>query len=140
MPHGSPPIPAGGVRLSDVRRLAPLALLAVVALGCTSTPRTATNFCRLIERHRDTLVLLPTSADAVGAVAERYAELLEVAPLAVEQDWAVLTDLMAAAAAVDANDPEAVEDLIQRSLLAERSAKSASNWVLETCGVDLAGG
>lgn len=117
-----------------------VALIALVVASCTSTPRTATNFCRLLERHRDTFTALPTTNDEVAEVAERYAELLEVAPLTVEEEWAALTRLMREAADVDPNDPEAVEALVEKSYLTEASATAAAKWVLENCGVDIATG
>lgn len=123
-----------------VLRRSSLLVLALAIAGCSSTPRTATNFCRLIDRHRDVLVLVPTSTERVEEVAARYAELLEVAPLAVEADWAALTRLMQQAATVDAADPAAVEALVEASYLTERAANSAAAWVRETCGVDLAAG
>lgn len=130
-----------GCETVDMRRAAATVIvgfLAVVVTSCTTTPRTATNFCRLLERHRDTLTQLPTTGDKVAEFAERYAELLEVAPLAVERDWAALTRLMREAADVDPNDAEAVEALVERSYLTEASAMAAAKWVLENCGVDIA--
>lgn len=129
-----------GCETVGVRRTLALATVALVAAACSSTPRTATNFCRLIERYRDTFTSLPTTSDKVAEVAERYAELLEIAPLAVEEDWAELTRLMREAADVDPGDPAAVESLVESSYLTEASAQAAATWVLETCGVDIAAG
>jgi len=123
-----------------VRRTAAIVTITLVLVSCTSTPRTATNFCRLLETHRDAFTGLPTTGDRVAELAERYAELLEVAPLAVEDDWAALTRLVREAASVDPNDPAAVESLVESSYLTEASALAAAKWVLETCGVDIAAG
>lgn len=76
----------------------------------------------------------------VSELVGSYKRLLAVAPLAVEEDWAALTDLVKAAAKVDAADPASVQKVADLSYATQMRATNAAGWVLETCGVDIATG
>ncbi len=76
----------------------------------------------------------------VSNLVDSYGRLLDVAPLAVQDDWAALTDLVKAAAEVDAADPASVQKIADLAYASQRHAMNASAWVLATCGVDISTG
>jgi hypothetical protein len=116
-------------------------LAAGIALaGCGSTPRTTTNFCRQLEQEMPAIAELPATPEAIDATVERFERLLAVAPLAIEEDLSKLTDLFRAAADMDAADPESVQSVVDQAYYTEQSAANVSDYVLATCGVDIATG
>lgn len=124
-----------------MRRLSHLLLPAVLVIAaCGSTPRTATNFCRQLANEIDGLADLPATPDAINKTVERYERLLEVAPLAVEDDWRALTELLRAAGKLDASDEQAVQDVVDQAYASERAAQDAMKWVMTNCGVDISSG
>ncbi len=123
------------------RGICVLACAAVIGLAACSEPaRTATNFCRQLE-HELPEIAQPTATPAeVSALVGSYKRLEKVAPLAVEDDWKALTNLVEAAAGVNASDPESVQAVADLSYATQKSAAAAARWVRETCGVDISTG
>lgn len=117
------------------------AFLLLIALGgCRSTPRTAQNFCRQLEKELPGIAEAPVTDEQITQAVRRFERLNEIAPLEVEADWQALTTLMRAARDVDANDTASVQALVDLSYATERSATAAAAWVASTCGVDIATG
>jgi hypothetical protein len=112
----------------------------IVFAACGSTPRTATNFCRQLANEIDGLADLPATPNAINDAVERYERLLEVAPLAVEDDWRALTELLRAAGDLDASNEEAVQGVVDQAYASERAAQDAMEWVMTNCGVDISSG
>lgn len=119
---------------------AAILLLPFSLLACGSTPRTATNFCRQLEKEVAGIAETPATPNAIDDMVGRYERLLEVAPLAVESDWKALTELLRAAADMDASDTEVVQDVVDQAYSTERAAKDAMQWVMTNCGVDISTG
>ena len=127
--------------LHTPRRICVLACAALVAMTSCSTPaRTATNFCRQLQLELPELAQPTATPAEVLALVGRYERLLTVAPLAIEKDWKALTDLVKAAAKVDAGDPTSVQAVADLSYTTEKNAIASSTWVRETCGVDISTG
>jgi hypothetical protein len=76
----------------------------------------------------------------VSAMVERYERLLERAPLTIEKDMAVMTDLLQQAAKVNTNNPEEVQAVADASYAANQSALQVRDWVKSTCAVDISSG
>lgn len=114
--------------------------LGVVALGCAETPRTATNFCRVLADRIDEITTPPTSNGDVDRLVEHYGRLAEVAPLEVEADFIALRDVFVAASKVNVGDTESVQALADAAYAAEASADRAAMYAAATCGVDLSTG
>jgi hypothetical protein len=76
----------------------------------------------------------------VSAMVERYERLLERAPLTIEKDMAVMTDLLQQAAKVNTNNPEEVQAIADASYAANQSALQVRDWVKSTCAVDISSG
>lgn len=121
--------------------LSAMAVLSIVVLSaCTSTQRTGTNFCR---RLAESLPAIGEPMATQGEIIEqltRYERLLEVAPLSIEEDLAVLTDLIRRASTVDAADPDELQALADAAYAANRSADAVAAWTISTCAVDISTG
>ena len=121
-----------------VRRLTPLIFIALFAVtACSETPRTGTNFCRQLAKEMPGIAEMPATVEEVNAAVGHFTRLRKVAPLEVQQDWDVLTELMIAASKVKAEDAESVQQVADLAYASEASSKSASDWVKATCGVDI---
>ena len=113
---------------------------AVLLIGCAETPRTATNFCRVLAERIDEMIEPPTDNQAVSRLIDHYSRLAEVAPLEVEDDIVTLRDLFIAASQVNANDPASVQTVADAAYEADRAAEDAGIYVGATCGVDISTG
>lgn len=108
--------------------------------GCSSTQRTGTNFCR---RLGEVLPQIGEPMQTQGDVLEqvsRYEQLLEVAPLSIEDDLRVLTDVIRRASRVDPADPDQLQELADAAYASNRSALAVAAWVRDTCAVDITNG
>ena len=118
-----------------------VAIATVLGLtGCAETPRTATNFCRVLADRIDEVTEPPTDNAAVDRLIEHYSRLAEVAPLEVEDDIVALRDLFIAASQVNVNDPASVQALADLAYGADQAAEDAGIYAGVTCGIDLSNG
>jgi hypothetical protein len=108
--------------------------------ACAETPRTATNFCRQLDLEVPEITQPTATPAEVSQMLDRYKRLAKVAPLAIEDDWNSLTELLAAASRANPNDAESVQAVIDMSYATEKAANAASQWIRETCGVDISTG
>jgi hypothetical protein len=116
------------------------ATLVTAFAGCAETPRTATNFCRVLAERIDDITTPPTSNAEVQELIGHYDRLVEVAPIEVEDDLAAIRNLFVLASDVDVNDPASVQAVADAAYGAERAAEDAGIYVGTTCGVDLSSG
>ncbi|MCE2854874.1 MAG: hypothetical protein LW606_04120 [Ilumatobacteraceae bacterium] len=117
-----------------------VAVLAVAIASCGGDERSSNAFCRqLADELPEIGQPMDTGGDVVAQVA-RYKRLLKVAPLSIETDFQVLTDLLDAAARMNPNNTDDVQDIADRAYAANMSAQAVSAWVKDTCAVDLATG
>lgn len=114
------------------------AVAAAVLVGCSETPRTAINFCRVLDAESPGLATAPTSATEVRDLVGRYERLLAVAPLEIEEPLRTVVDALRTAAEADGADPESVQAAVDAAYRSEADALAFSNWVRRTCGADLA--
>ena len=73
-------------------------------------------------------------------MVNRYERLLERAPLTIEKDMAVMTDLLQQAAKLNTNNPQDVQAVADASYAANQSALQVRDWVKSTCAVDISSG
>ena len=118
--------------------LAAVALLGLSA--CAETPRTATNFCRVLTDRIADITTPPASTADVQRIIEHYNRLVEVAPLEVEADLTTLRDLFIAASQVNTDDEASVQAVADAAYRAELAAEDAGVYVGATCGLDLSTG
>jgi hypothetical protein len=107
---------------------------AVVMSGCSDTNRTAGRFCAELQAQLPSLTTPPATSDDVEGLVRRFEELNRMTPLAIEEEWQIVTDLVALASNVIASDPVSRQELADAAYKAERPAREMTNWVEATCG------
>lgn len=114
-------------------------VVGVVTLtACGGGPsRSTSSFCTELDRQLPRLDGPLTSQEDLDALVRRYEDLGDVAPLAVEQDWDRLTDLVRAAATAAIDDPEAVQDVADQTYATERAYVRITEWVNANCGLTM---
>jgi len=125
------------------RRLTTWATVVALTLGlsaCGGPSRTGTSFCRQLAEELPEIAQRMQTPKEVSAMVERYERLLERAPLTIEKDMAVMTDLLQQAAKVNTNNPEEVQAVADASYAANQSALQVRDWVKSTCAVDISSG
>lgn len=120
-----------------IPRVAALAsvLSAVSLVACSDTDRSAERFCGEITRELPFLQGPLLETGDVDQLVGRYEKLDRITPLAIEDEWHTVTELMKAASDVDPNDPRSRQDVADAAYKAERSARDVAIWVETTCGV-----
>jgi hypothetical protein len=119
-------------------------LLAVVACGglpaCSSDapPATDGQYCAAVSASLEQLNA-PAIADSAGieATSNLYRSITSIAPLAVQKEWQTMATNVEAAAAVDPNDPEALQKLADTARSSQQAASSISDYTSKLCGVTL---
>ena len=125
------------------RRLTTWATVVALTLGlsaCGGSSRTGTSFCRQLAEELPEIAQRMQTPKEVSAMVERYERLLERAPLTIEKDMAVMTDLLQQAAKLNTNNPEEVQAVADASYAANQSALQVRDWVKSTCAVDISSG
>jgi hypothetical protein len=120
------------------RLAAPLVGLAwaLVACGGNGGDR-AGRFCAEVKADQPTITATVADPTGVEAVVDRFRALEQTAPLAIEDDWQVLTQLVETAAAISPGDAAARTRLVTAAHEADRSVQNVVGWVRSVCGVDL---
>jgi hypothetical protein len=121
-----------------VRRLLPIAL-AVVLTGCHGTSRTQSNFCNHLRASAPVLTAPVASPAAADTVVQEFVALAKLTPLAIQDDWNALTDLVRTAATMDLADPAAQSELASKVFATDAAAKNVLGYAHDRCGVDLSG-
>lgn len=115
-------------------------LFSSLVISCTSPERSGTSFCRQVALELPGIGQPIATSEDVASMVGRYERLLQRAPLAIEADLAVLTDLLKMAARVNAADQTQVQALADAAYAATQSANTVRAWVKDTCAVDVATG
>ena len=119
--------------------MATFAVLPFLLVACGSE-RTSSAFCAQLGREIPAIGGRMTTKRQISAQVDRYQRLLDRAPLAIEKDLQVMTDLLRRAAKVNTNDADAVQSLADATYKAKRSGDTVREWVKSTCAVDIATG
>lgn len=107
---------------------------AGVASGCSDTDRTAGRFCTELQAQLPSLTAPLATSDDVADLVRRFEKLNKMTPLAIEDEWQIVTDLVALASDVIPSDPVSRQELADAAYKAERPAREMTNWVESTCG------
>ncbi len=113
---------------------------ALALVSCGGSERTGSAFCAQLGKEIPAIAQQPTTVDQISAMVDRYERLLEKAPLSIEKDFAVLTDLLRTAEDVDPNKPDEVQTLADATYAANQSALAVRDWIKSTCAVDISTG
>ena len=113
---------------------------ALALVSCGGSERTGSAFCAQLGKEIPAIAQQPTTIDQISAMVDRYERLLEKAPLSIEKDLAVLTELLHTAEDVDPNKPDEVQTLADATYAANQSALAVRDWIKSTCAVDISTG
>jgi hypothetical protein len=111
--------------------------LALALTACSDSGDRAGRFCAEVREDPAALTTGVKATGDVGKVVERFRTLERTAPLAIEQDWARLTELVELAAAIEPGDTTARTRLVTAAYEADRAVQAVVTWVRGVCGVDL---
>ena len=117
------------------------AMLIVLSLtACTSAERTGTSFCQQLAKEIPAIALPMETSDDIRSMVSRYNRLLERAPLTIEGDLAILTDVLRQAANPNPKNSAEVQKLADASYASNKSSLAVRDWVKSTCAVDISTG
>jgi hypothetical protein len=122
-----------------VRRVLPIALAGFVLAGCHGTSRTQAHFCDSLRKGAPVLSAAIASPGAADIVVQEFVALGKVTPLAIEDDWNTLADLVQTADTMDLADPAAQSALATKVFAADAATKNVLAYAKDRCGVDLSG-
>ena len=112
-------------------------VVAVVLLASCDKGSRQDRFCRQLADDQALLAVVPTDPDELDAFVERYQELADIAPLAIEDQWRTITELFEAVATEDLSDPATADRLRDQAVAATKSIDGVRAYARTTCGVDL---
>lgn len=121
-------------RFTHVFGVALVMTSVAVLIGCSDTDRTAGHFCAELQSQLPALTTPPTSSRDVDDLVRRFKKLNGMTPLAIEEEWQILTDLVEKASDVIPSDPLSRQELADAAYKAERPARDMTFWVESTCG------
>lgn len=110
------------------------AFVGFAGSACSDTDRTATRFCTELQAQLPALTAPVTTSDEVNGLVGRFEKLNRLTPLAIEDEWQILTDLVRMASDVVPSDPVSRQELADAAYKAERPARDMTYWVESTCG------
>lgn len=117
--------------------LLPALLVIAAAAACSDPERSGARFCGELAEQAPLLAGPLGTPDEVDDLVNRYRDLEKVTPLAIEEEWTILTDLVEAASDVDPSDPRSQQDVADAAYKAERPARDIAIWVETTCGISM---
>lgn len=112
-----------------------LCAIGLVLIGACSDPdRSAGHFCAELQAELPALTTPPSTPKEVDRLVARFKRLNRLTPLAIEEQWQILTDLVDKAADVTLDDPASRQELADAAYKAERPTRELTSWVEATCG------
>ena len=108
--------------------------------GCVAPARTGSSFCAQLGRELPAIGQPMVTGTDVSSMVRRYERLLKRAPLSIEGDFAILTELLQDASRFDPSDKEALQKMADATYAANQSALNVRDWVKSTCAVDISTG
>ena len=112
---------------------------AIAACSSDTPPATDAQYCATVSTNLDQLNA-PSIVDAAGieATSTLYRSITALAPLSVQKEWATMTSNLAAAAAVDPNDPTSVQKIADMARSSQHAATAIADYTSNVCGITLA--
>ena len=112
---------------------------AIAACSSDTPPATDAQYCATVSTNLDQLNA-PSIVDAAGieATSTLYRSITALAPLSVQKEWATMTSNLAAAAAVDPNDPTSVQKIADMARSSQHAATAIADYTSKVCGITLA--
>ena len=119
------------------RVAAAVALVAALGLAACDKGSRADQFCAKLQKDQQQLSTVPSQPDQLEAYVNRYRQLAKVVPLAIDDEWHTVTDLMQSVASDDLSDPDAADKLRDEAVAATKAVDTVRTYARQTCGVDL---
>jgi hypothetical protein len=114
-----------------------VAVVVVAVLGACDPGSRQDRFCARLAKERIELSVVPTDPGDLDDFVQRYRELGKVAPLAIDDQWQTVTDLMVAVVNDDLSDPQAADRLRDRAVAATKAVNEVKLYAQQTCRVNL---
>ena len=114
-----------------------LALTLLSACGDDGGSRSVDRYCADLAENAQLLNFDLVTLDDVDALRARYEHFADTAPLAVEDQWRRLADLVEAAAAVDLSNEESRTVVVEQAASTEGAAIEIADHATATCGLTL---
>ena len=126
-------------RAQNLRGLSSIGLIALLCVtqACSDPERGGANFCAQLNQQLPGLSGPLVISSDIKDLVKRYEKLDRITPLAIQDDWHTVTELMSQAAEVDPQDPLSRQELADNAYKAERPARNVAAWVEATCGFEM---
>ena len=127
-------------RAAASRTLATTAIIAVLIAACSSgdTGGSAERFCGEVEANKEALTNPQLDfSDDIGPLLQLYADVGDVAPLAIEKEWNQLVAAYETASTVVPGDEESEQLVLAAIYTSESAAATVSSWLQDNCAVDI---
>ena len=111
--------------------------LVLALAACGGGRDRAGQFCAQVRKDQPVITAAVTDPASVSSVVDRFQALARRAPVAIEDDWSVLTELVETAAGLDPTDAAARTRLVTAAYEADHSVQQVVEWVRAVCGIDL---
>ena len=121
MPGSERPVLGDLVVVPRLLRVVSAALIAVTCLASCDKGSRQDRFCKKLAEDQSLLAVVPADPGDLDDFVSRYRELDDIAPLAIEDQWHTVTELVAAVATADLQDPTAADRLRDQAVAATRS-------------------
>ena len=115
-------------------------LVGPTVLGACSDDsggRSVDRYCERLAENAQLLNFDLVTLDDVDGLRDRYADFADSAPLAVEEEWRRLADLVDAAATVDLTSAESRAVVVEQAASTEGAAIEIADHAATTCGLTL---
>jgi hypothetical protein len=115
-----------------------VALVATVTvLGSCEKGSPQDRFCKKLVEEQSLLSVVPQNPGDLDAFVSRYQQLADIAPLAIDDQWQSIADLVKAVATSDLSDPTTADRLRDQAVAATKAVDDVRAYANTTCGVDL---
>lgn len=123
-----------------IRVVAVVATLVISVAACGGSQHTSSSFCAQLGKEIPFIGQRVTTRAQATAMVDRYKRLLRRAPLTIEGDLAIVTDVLVMASKVNTQKPDDVQKLANATYASKKSADNVREWVMSTCAVDISTG
>lgn len=113
-----------------------LATAATVLGSCDKGSR-QDRFCKKLVAEQSLLSVVPQDPGDLDTFVARYQQLANIAPLAIDDQWHTIADLVKAVADSDLSDPTTADRLRDQAVAATKAVDDVRAYAKTTCGVDL---
>ena len=110
------------------------AVATVTVVGACDEGSRQDRFCRRLGEEQGLLATVPTDPGELDDFVNRYRELAGIAPLAIEEQWQTITDLVEAVAIEDLEDPATADRLRDQAVAATRPVEEVRSYAQAVCG------